>query len=139
MKHSIDLAFILILFTTFSLSGIAEVLLGSQTYQKIHETTTTTTHKQIGTAYLSQKVHQAKSYEVIDDTTLCLYYDGYMTYIFYDDACLKEMTTTAPTDMRDGQIIIKNIHNFHIETNNHLIKIQFNDNEIYIKGVESDA
>lgn len=140
MKHSMDILFILLLFTAFSLCGSLEVYLGSKTYQTIEDQANDLTTLQMTQAYFRQKVHQSLSFSCPSSHILCLHYENYQTYIYYDKHCIKELTTTKSSiDSLDGEIIFNEIDTFQLQNHNDQLIITINDQTIYVKGVTHDA
>ena len=101
----VDLLFTITLFCVFAISALSVILIGANVYQSVTEKASATYGTRTILSYIAQKVQSAdngypaeiKHFEGIDALTLYQEYNGelYTTYIYEDQASLKELFTRA--------------------------------------------
>lgn len=109
--HIVDVIFVLALLGLFALSSLILITAGSEIYQNTVKNMQSNYEMRTSTSYLSEKVRHAKSFELTTlkdtDAIAISSYVGeteYVTYLYYYDGYLRELYTSADTDLGSSML-----------------------------------
>lgn len=143
--HSIDFAFVLLLFCLFSMSSLALISIGSHVYSSTVNTLEQNYTQSTIIDYIQQKVRQNLSANQIEVKTfdnldvLCIHETQqghpYTTYIYHDQSSLKELYIgdEQSFDKERGETIM-NVDNVAFQINHDMLKIIVDNNSQTIQA-----
>jgi hypothetical protein len=104
-KSVIEVMFSLMLFLVFVFGSFFLLVSGAQQYKKTNTQQTEREEVQVPLAYISTKLHHAKSSSsvVLEDKVLKIHEDGYQTCIYEQDGTLYELVIQDGSSMDIGQ------------------------------------
>lgn len=127
--HSVDVLFMLVLFSVFAVMSVLLILIGSNVYGKIIETQEINGNNRMVLSYITNKIRACQSdngifIEEKDGTEVLVITTGteedlYETLIFEEDGRLKEATIEAGDDYNLGfGDILTELSDFSVEYDN---------------------
>lgn len=140
-QHLVDVLFVLSLFAVFVLCGLCLIIMGTHLYEKNVNEMNHNYSARTSYCYFTEKIRQSDYQSTVEvnemdgKSILCIHQSfvnsEYTTYLYEDDGYLKELFTRSENafSFQDGTPILKLSHLVIEKENEHLLKIQFRDED----------